>query len=208
MGAGRRNGEITVVAAHPCPGYEPIRGVGEDLDADLAVKTMGLDDTSDDEPLGLHGDLLDDLDERACSGAGGGGARDLSDGARDTTALADHAAHVVGMNVQAVDGTTLALDAFDSNDVGMLDQGSGKEPERPRYEVLALFLVVLNFCHMPVRLSSAVALSDGCAPLESQCSARVSSIAICDGFVSGLYCPRISTKRPSRGERWSETTTR
>src|ERR687892_1464904 len=48
----------------------------------------------------------------------------------------------------------------------------------------------------------------GWAPRSSQCCKRSSSITIVEGSVCGLYCPIVSMKRPSRGERWSATTTR
>ena len=50
--------------------------------------------------------------------------------------------------------------------------------------------------------------SEGCAPLRSQASARSSSMSITDGSPSGLYFPMISMNLPSRGLRWSATTTR
>src|SRR3954466_9598255 len=46
-----------------------------------------------------------------------------------------------------------------------------------------------------------------CAPLSSQCLGRSSSITISDGAGWGLYWPIVSIVRPSRGERWSATTT-
>src|SRR5919109_3839409 len=48
----------------------------------------------------------------------------------------------------------------------------------------------------------------GCAPLASQSRIRSSLRTIVDGCVCGLYWPTVSMKRPSRGERWSATTTR
>src|ERR671925_1023291 len=48
----------------------------------------------------------------------------------------------------------------------------------------------------------------GCAPFASQSRIRSSLRRIVEGSVCGLYCPTVSMKRPSRGERWSATTTR
>src|ERR671925_1153105 len=48
----------------------------------------------------------------------------------------------------------------------------------------------------------------GWAPFASQSRIRSSSRQIVDGEVCGLYWPTVSMKRPSRGERWSATTTR
>src|SRR5947209_4164059 len=48
----------------------------------------------------------------------------------------------------------------------------------------------------------------GWAPRASQSRMRSSSSTIVDGFVWALYCPTVSMTRPSRGERWSATTTR
>ena len=60
----------------------------------------------------------------------------------------------------------------------------------------------------PVRFSSETTAADGLAPLLSHSSALSPSTWISLGFVSGLYCPMISMKRPSRGEWESATTTR
>src|SRR3954451_21759179 len=48
----------------------------------------------------------------------------------------------------------------------------------------------------------------GCAPLDSHSRIRSSLRTIVEGSVCGLYWPTVSMKRPSRGERWSATTTR
>src|SRR3954464_3551624 len=48
----------------------------------------------------------------------------------------------------------------------------------------------------------------GWAPLESHSRIRSSLRTIVEGSVCGLYWPTVSMKRPSRGERWSATTTR
>jgi hypothetical protein len=50
--------------------------------------------------------------------------------------------------------------------------------------------------------------SVGCAPCCNQCTIRSVSTEIFDGSWRGSYWPRISMKRPSRGERASATTTR
>src|ERR1700684_1343844 len=47
-----------------------------------------------------------------------------------------------------------------------------------------------------------------CAARASQLRARSASIAIVEGLVWALYWPIVSITRPSRGERWSATTTR
>src|SRR3954452_13873698 len=60
---------------------------------------------------------------------------------------------------------------------------------------------------MPLVRSSVATVLVGRAPLSSQCFARSSSITISDGSGCGLYCPMVSIVRPSRGERWSATTT-
>src|SRR5215210_6683750 len=61
---------------------------------------------------------------------------------------------------------------------------------------------------MPLVRSRVATVFVGRAPLSSQCFARSSSITIVDGSVCGLYWPIVSIVRPSRGERWSATTTR
>src|SRR3954468_15806127 len=61
---------------------------------------------------------------------------------------------------------------------------------------------------MPLLRSSFLTVPVGCAPFWSQCRARSSSMTISEGWVCGLYRPIVSMKRPSRGERWSATTTR
>src|SRR5215210_3227165 len=61
---------------------------------------------------------------------------------------------------------------------------------------------------MPWILRSLRTWGVGCAPLDSQSRIRSSLRRIVDGSVCGLYCPIVSMKRPSRGERWSATTTR
>ena len=48
----------------------------------------------------------------------------------------------------------------------------------------------------------------GWAPLASHVRTLSSSSTIVDGLVCALYCPTVSMMRPSRGERWSATTTR
>src|SRR3954471_24753959 len=48
----------------------------------------------------------------------------------------------------------------------------------------------------------------GWAPLDSHSRMRSSLRTIVEGSVCGLYWPTVSMKRPSRGERWSATTTR
>src|SRR4051812_27309466 len=48
----------------------------------------------------------------------------------------------------------------------------------------------------------------GCAPFDSHSRIRSSLRRIVEGSVCGLYWPTVSMKRPSRGERWSATTTR
>src|SRR5215475_14316402 len=60
---------------------------------------------------------------------------------------------------------------------------------------------------MPLVRSRVATVLVGRAPLSSQCLARSSSITISDGFGCGLYWPMVSIVRPSRGERWSATTT-
>ena len=60
---------------------------------------------------------------------------------------------------------------------------------------------------MPLVRSSVATVRVGWAPFSSQCWARSSSITISDGSVCGLYWPIVSIVRPSRGERWSATTT-
>src|SRR3954454_23382698 len=61
---------------------------------------------------------------------------------------------------------------------------------------------------MPCVRRSLRTWSEGWAPFASQSRMRSSSSLIVDGSVWGLYCPTVSMKRPSRGERWSATTTR
>src|SRR5919112_5256969 len=61
---------------------------------------------------------------------------------------------------------------------------------------------------MPWVLSSLRTCGVGWAPLLSQSRIRSSLRRIVDGSVCGLYWPTVSMKRPSRGERWSATTTR
>ena len=61
---------------------------------------------------------------------------------------------------------------------------------------------------MPWMRSSLRTVSEGCAPRASQLRARSSSITIVEGLVCALYWPIVSITRPSRGERWSATTTR
>src|SRR5215211_2352541 len=60
---------------------------------------------------------------------------------------------------------------------------------------------------MPLVRSRVATVFVGRAPLSSQCFARSSSITISDGSGWGLYWPIVSIVRPSRGERWSATTT-
>src|SRR5260370_24102261 len=60
----------------------------------------------------------------------------------------------------------------------------------------------------PTRLSSDVTESVGCAPTFSQLRVFSASIWMADGSTRGLYQPRFSIMRPSRGERESPTTTR
>src|SRR4051812_22906057 len=61
---------------------------------------------------------------------------------------------------------------------------------------------------MPWVLSSLRTCGVGWAPLLSHSRIRSSFRRIVDGSVCGLYWPIVSMKRPSRGERWSATTTR
>ena len=65
-----------------------------------------------------------------------------------------------------------------------------------------------NFSQIPTLLSRFWTCSEGSAPVRSQCRARSSSISISDGSSSGWYFPMFSMNRPSRGARWSATTTR
>src|SRR5215470_9726206 len=60
---------------------------------------------------------------------------------------------------------------------------------------------------MPLVRSRVATVGGGRAAFLSQCLARSSSIAIRDGSSCGLYWPIVSIVRPSRGERWSATTT-
>src|SRR5438874_10595045 len=60
---------------------------------------------------------------------------------------------------------------------------------------------------MPWVRSNVATVLVGWAPRSSQCRARPSSITISDGSGCGLYWPIVSIVRPSRGERWSATTT-
>lgn len=120
---------------------------------------------------------------------------------------ADHPADVVGMDVQPVARASLARHLGDTHVVGVVDQSAREDGDRigddvaiigcgrgRGYFLAAVFFfalafggfVSLCFCHIPTRLSRAVALSDGCAPTPSQYSARSSSIVIWDGSVSGL----------------------
>src|SRR5829696_8150774 len=61
---------------------------------------------------------------------------------------------------------------------------------------------------MPWVLRSFWTGSDGVAPFESQYWIRSSLRTMVEGSVWGLYRPRVSLNRPSRGERRSATTTR
>src|SRR5215207_4957640 len=61
---------------------------------------------------------------------------------------------------------------------------------------------------MPWVLRSFWTGSDGEAPFESQYWIRSSLRTMVEGSVCGLYRPRVSMNRPSRGERRSATTTR
>src|SRR3954469_15084864 len=61
---------------------------------------------------------------------------------------------------------------------------------------------------MPWVLSSLRTCGVGWAPLLSHSRIRSSLRTIVEGSVCGLYWPTVSMKRPSRGERWSATTTR
>src|SRR3954449_7340946 len=61
---------------------------------------------------------------------------------------------------------------------------------------------------MPWVLRSLRTWGVGWAPLESHSRMRSSLRTIVEGCVCGLYWPTVSMKRPSRGERWSATTTR
>src|SRR4051795_11105845 len=61
---------------------------------------------------------------------------------------------------------------------------------------------------MPWVLRSLRTWGVGCAPLDSHSRIRSSLRTIVEGSVCGLYWPTVSMKRPSRGERWSATTTR
>src|SRR5271165_6058272 len=61
---------------------------------------------------------------------------------------------------------------------------------------------------MPRMRRSLRTVSVGWAPRASQLRARSSSITIVEGSVWALYWPIVSITRPSRGERWSATTTR
>src|SRR3954467_10193261 len=61
---------------------------------------------------------------------------------------------------------------------------------------------------MPWVLSSLRTCGVGWAPLLSHSRIRSSLRRIVEGSVCGLYWPTVSMKRPSRGERWSATTTR
>src|SRR3954451_21061071 len=60
---------------------------------------------------------------------------------------------------------------------------------------------------MPLVRSRVATVFVGRAPISSQCFARSSSITIREGSGWGLYWPIVSIVRPSRGERWSATTT-
>src|SRR5919108_5651186 len=60
---------------------------------------------------------------------------------------------------------------------------------------------------MPLVRSRVATVFVGRAPFSSQCFARSSSITIREGSGCGLYWPMVSIVRPSRGERWSATTT-
>src|SRR3954447_23151825 len=60
---------------------------------------------------------------------------------------------------------------------------------------------------MPLVRSRVATVFVGRAPWSSQCFARSSSITISEGSGCGLYWPIVSIVRPSRGERWSATTT-
>src|SRR3954447_4534580 len=61
---------------------------------------------------------------------------------------------------------------------------------------------------MPCVRSSLRTCGVAVAPLASQSRTRSSSTLIVDGSVCGLYWPRISIVRPSRGERESAATMR
>src|SRR4051794_1595260 len=60
---------------------------------------------------------------------------------------------------------------------------------------------------MPLVRRSVATVLVGRAPFSNQCFARSGSMTISDGSVCGLYWPMVSIVRPSRGERWSATTT-
>jgi hypothetical protein len=62
--------------------------------------------------------------------------------------------------------------------------------------------------HAPEMVRRRCTCSVGWAPLRSQSSALSLSMSTRGGSSRGPYFPMISTKRPSRGERASATTTR
>src|SRR2546421_13052951 len=61
---------------------------------------------------------------------------------------------------------------------------------------------------MPWIFNSLRTVLVGWAPRGSQARTRPSSKTTVDGSVWALYRPTVSITRPSRGERWSATTTR
>src|SRR5919112_423214 len=61
---------------------------------------------------------------------------------------------------------------------------------------------------MPCVRRSFLTVSVGWAPLSSHSRMRSSLRTIVEGLVCALYWPTVSSTRPSRGERWSATTTR
>src|SRR3954453_4120095 len=61
---------------------------------------------------------------------------------------------------------------------------------------------------MPCVFRSLRTCAVGWAPFDSHSRIRSSFRTIVDGCVWALYWPTVSMKRPSRGERWSATTTR
>src|ERR1700754_314036 len=61
---------------------------------------------------------------------------------------------------------------------------------------------------MPCVFRSLRTCAVGWAPFDSHSLMRSSLRTIVEGDVCGLYWPTVSMNRPSRGDRWSATTTR
>src|SRR4051794_17472610 len=149
-------------------------------------------------PTMTNSALLNDLEQDAAVTVRAACPHERAHRPRDASAPADHAAEILGRDLELDHVRVVLVELLDLHLVRLLDEIAREVLDELRSRRQTMFFA----------LSRRETVSEGCAPFEIQSFTFASSNSISDGSCWGLYRPTISMNLPSRGERESATTTR